>query len=251
MESMKSTRASAFLAVSLVALFSAGCATKKYVQTKVIQPLEAKISGVDKKTDANSTQITEVDRKAEAGISDVNSKAENAAQSAAKAGKDAQDAQTLAQKGVDQAGAVAKDLDNVDNYQQVKEDKVLFRFNHSDLTSEDKQKLDDIAQSVASMKHYALEVQGYTDKTGTKDYNLELSRRRADAVVRYLTEAHNVPLVKIHMLGYGPDKPAQPNNTREGRKENRRVEVRILAPQLASPQTAQTPQSTNNTGTQP
>ena len=250
MESLKSTRASAFLAVGLVALFSASCATKKYVQTKVLQPLEAKISGVDKKTEENSTQITEVDRKAEAGISDVNSKAENAAQSAAKAGKDAQDAQTLAQKGVDQASAVAKDLDNVDNYQPVKDEKVLFRFNRSDLTSEDKQKLDELAQSVASMKHYALEVQGYTDKTGTKDYNLELSRRRADSVVRYLTEAHNVPLVKIHMLGYGPDQPAQPNNTREGRKENRRVEVRILAPQLASAQTAQT-QSTNNNGTQP
>ena len=205
---------------------------------------------MDKKTEENSTQITEVDRKAEAGISDVNSKAENAAQSAAKAGKDAQDAQTLAQKGVDQASAVAKDLDNVDNYQPVKDEKVLFRFNRSDLTSEDKQKLDELAQSVASMKHYALEVQGYTDKTGTKDYNLELSRRRADSVVRYLTEAHNVPLVKIHMLGYGPDQPAQPNNTREGRKENRRVEVRILAPQLASAQAAQT-QSTNDTGTQP
>ena len=138
----------------------------------------------------------------------------------------------------------------MDNYQPVKDEKVLFRFNRSDLTSEDKQKLDELAQSVASMKHYALEVQGYTDKTGTKDYNLELSRRRADSVVRYLTEVHNVPLVKIHMLGYGPDKPAQPNNTREGRKENRRVEVRILAPQLASAQSAQT-QSTNNTGTQP
>ena len=238
------------LLMTLGVAFESGCATKKYVQTKVIQPLEAKISGVDKKTDENSTQITEVDRKAEAGISDVNSKAENAAQSAAKAGKDAQDAQTLAQKGVDQASAVAKDLDNVDNYQPVKDEKVLFRFNHSDLTSEEKQKLDDLAQSVASMKHYVLEVQGYTDKTGTKDYNLELSRRRADSVVRYLTEVHNVPLVKIHMLGYGPDKPAQPNNTREGRKENRRVEVRILAPQLGSAQTAQT-QSTNNTGTQP
>ena len=250
MESLKSTRASAFLAVGLAALFSASCATKKYVQTKVVRPLEAKISGVDKKTDENSTQITEVDRKAEAGISDVNSKAENAAQAAAKAGKDAQDAQTLAQKGVDQASVVAKDLDNVDNYQPVKDEKVLFRFNRSDLTSEEKQKLDDLAQSVASMKHYVLEVQGYTDKTGTKDYNLELSRRRADSVVRYLTEVHNIPLVKIHMLGYGPDKPAQPNNTREGRKENRRVEVRILAPQLASAQSAQT-QSTNNTGTQP
>ena len=57
MESLKSTRASAFLAVGLVALFTASCATKKYVQTKVLQPLEAKISGVDKKTEENSPKL--------------------------------------------------------------------------------------------------------------------------------------------------------------------------------------------------
>src|SRR5256885_13414146 len=98
MESLKSTRASAFLAVGLAALFSASCATKKYVQTKVIQPLEAKISGEDKKTDENSTQITEVDRKAEAGLSDENSKEENPSQPAAKGRQDDHDEYHLGQK---------------------------------------------------------------------------------------------------------------------------------------------------------
>ena len=75
-------------------------------------------------------------------------------------------------------------------------------------------------------------MEGFTDKIGSKQYNLELSRRRADAVVRYLTENGHVPLVKIHVLGLGEDEPAADNHTRDGRKQNRRVEIRIMAPEL-------------------
>lgn len=230
----KRTRAVALGAAILMALFLPACATKKYVQTKIYDPLEARIKGVDKKTDANATQITEVDQKAESGISQAQAKADGADRDANKADEHAGEAQTLAQKGVDQATQVGKDLDNIDNFQPVKSETVLFRINHSDLTVEDKSKLDELAQNVTPMKHYAVEVQGYTDKTGPKDYNLELSRRRADAVVRYLTEVHGIPLVKIHMLGYGADSPAQPNDTRAGRKENRRVDIKVLAPQMTA-----------------
>ena len=98
------------------------------------------------------------------------------------------------------------------------------------------------------MKHYVVEVQGFTDRTGSKLYNLQLSERRADAVVRYLTAEKNVPLVRIHRIGYGIDKPTAPNNTRKGRKENRRVEVRVLTPQ-GSPG-SQTAASSANPGSQ-
>jgi len=143
-------------------------------------------------------------------------------------------------------------LENIDNFQPVKSETVLFRLNRADLTVEDKSKLDQLAEGVTPLKHYVVEVQGYTDKTGSKEYNLELSRRRADTVVRYLTEVHNIPLVKIHMLGYGEDSPAQPNHTREGRKENRRVDIKVLAPQMSSAQAGiNTPGSTSaSTATQ-
>ena len=247
--SFQRPRAVALGAAALIALFLPACATKKYIRTQVVPPIEDKISKVDKKTDANATQITEVDQKAESGISDARAKAEGAGRDAAKADEHAGEAQTLAQKGVDQATQVGKDLDNIDNFQSVKSETVLFRINHADLTVEDKSKLDELAQNVQSMKHYAVQVQGYTDKTGSKDYNLELSRRRADAVVRYLTEVHNIPLVKIHMLGYGADSPAQPNNTRDGRKQNRRVDIKVLAPQMTAQNTntaSTTPSGSNN-----
>ena len=63
----------------------------------------------------------------------------------------------------------------------------------ADLTDDDQQQLDSLNQTLGSLKHYAIEVEGFTDKTGTQQYNLELSQRRADAVVRYLTENEHVP----------------------------------------------------------
>jgi outer membrane protein OmpA-like peptidoglycan-associated protein len=72
-----------------------------------------------------------------------------------------------------------------------------------------------------------IEVQGFTDQTGTNEQNLELSRRRASSVVRYLTTTHSVPLRKIHVIGMGEDSPAADNKTRAGRKENRRVELKV------------------------
>ena len=91
-----------------------------------------------------------------------------------------------------------------------------------------------IAQSIAGLKHYAIEVTGYTDKVGDRQYNLQLSRRRADSVVRYLTENGKIPLVRIHTLGYGEDMPAADNKSRDGRKQNRRVEVKVLAPPMTA-----------------
>lgn len=237
---------------TLLILLSTGCATKKWVQTKVVEPMDARIHGVDKKTDQNAQQIKDTDQRAEQGISEAKSEAENAGKQAADAQSQAQTAQTTAQKGVADAAA-AKDFaksyaDNVDNYQPVKSQTVLFGFNKSALTDDDKQKLTELSQSLQGLKHYAIEVQGYTDATGSKQYNLELSQRRADAVVRYLTEDQKLPLAKIHVLGYGADDPVAPNRGAKNRKLNRRVEVKVMAApgtesgaQTATTSSSQTP----------
>ncbi len=238
---------------SLLILLTAGCATKKFVRENVSN-LETKIGGVDKKVDEktteNATRITDLDRKTEGGIADAQKKAEYAGQQAGKAEADAQGANTLAQKGVDQANKVREQVENADNFQPVKSETVLFKFNHADLTPEDKEQLDALAPSVASMKHYVIEVTGYTDEVGDRQYNLELSRRRADTVVRYLTENGKIPLVRIHNLGYGEDLPAADNKSREGRKQNRRVEVKVLAPPMTATAQASTTQASSGTVTQ-
>ena len=82
-------------------------------------------------------------------------------------------------------------------------------------------------KSFNSMKGYVVEVEGFADRTGNVAYNRDLSRKRADAVVHYLAVEHNIPLRSIRELGVGSDFPDANNKTREDRKENRRVDVKI------------------------
>lgn len=244
------TRVAAISVAGLLVLSTVGCATKKMVRQSVDE-LETKINRVDhkvdEKTEQNADAIREVDQKAQTGIAQAQKTGEDAAQQASKADQDAQGANTLAQKGVTQAAQVQQTMDGMDNPQTVKTETVLFGFDRSNLTDEDKSKLDALQQMVANLKYYSVEVTGYTDKTGPVAYNLDLSRKRADAVVRYLTENDKVPLVKVHVLGYGEDMPAGDNHSRSGRKENRRVEIKILAPQQNGTQT----QSSSNAPPEP
>lgn len=220
-------------------MFTSACATKNFVRN-LVHPLETHLSQVDQKTAENSNQIKDVDARAERGISDAQHSADAAGQNAQAADQHATTAQNSAVKAQDSAQQAQSMADNVDNYQPAKKETVLFAFNSSKLTEEDKQELDQIAQTVQPLKHYAIQVQGFTDSTGPTAYNLELSQRRADAVVRYLTEVHHIPLVRIYKLGYGKDSPAAPNKTSAGRKENRRVEVTAMAAQMPTMTTAQT-----------
>ena len=92
-----------------------------------------------------------------------------------------------------------------------------------------KEQLDNFGQQLSSGKSFILEVTGGTDSTGPDDYNYALSQRRADAVVQYLATKYNVPARRFYLIGIGKDKEVAPNNTADGRKQNRRVEVRMLS----------------------
>jgi OOP family OmpA-OmpF porin len=75
-----------------------------------------------------------------------------------------------------------------------------------------------------------IEVAGFASSEGDAAANERLSQRRADAVVRYLTENHAIPLRRlITPYGFGAKQPIADNSSIEGRKQNRRVEVKILA----------------------
>jgi len=213
------------LALTLIAT---GCATKKYVRNS-IDPLEARLGKVEEDSNENSRRITDVDQKAQTGITEAKTQADSADKNATAAGERAQSAQTLAQNSMTEADRVREELRNSDNFQTLTTETVLFGFNHSNLDEDAQKKLDDVASLVSGKKRFIIEVQGFTDHTGPMDYNLELSRRRADAVVRYLTLERKVPLARVFRIGYGEDSPAASNDTREGREQNRRVEISVLA----------------------
>ena len=123
-------------------------------------------------------------------------------------------------------------VNNLDNYQEVETVTVYFELNSSALGDEAKEGLDQLAQQVLTQKAYRIEVAGFADITGNASYNQILSGERANAVVRYLEEHGNVPIYRIITpAGMGTSHEAAPNATSEGRKLNRRVEVKVLVNQ--------------------
>jgi OOP family OmpA-OmpF porin len=122
---------------------------------------------------------------------------------------------------------------------------VNFRIGSSVLTADGKTKLDAIATKALNAKGYVLEVTGFADSTGNTERNRVLSQRRADAVIRYLVEQHQIPLRRIiQPYGFGESNPIADNKTRDGRAENRRVEVKVLVNKGLT-----TPAPTMNPGT--
>jgi len=119
----------------------------------------------------------------------------------------------------------------LDDYDVADQSTVLFKVNSAILTPDAKKALDDLAQKALATKGYVIEVAGFTDTTGSVQKNRILSQKRADAVVQYLAENFDIPLRRmITPFGYGEAeaKAAADNTTREGREQNRRVEVKIL-----------------------
>jgi OOP family OmpA-OmpF porin len=85
--------------------------------------------------------------------------------------------------------------------------------------------LDLVATSMMNNPDINVEIAGYTDNTGTAATNVRLSQARADAVRAYLA-SKGVPLTRMVAKGYGSDSPIASNATRDGREQNRRVELR-------------------------
>jgi OmpA-OmpF porin, OOP family len=125
-------------------------------------------------------------------------------------------------------------VDAMNTYQMAKSETVLFGVNSWNLTKDEKAKLGEFARAVNGLDRYVIEVQGFTDKTGPASYNETLSQERAQTVARYLTNEEKVPVRSITMLGSGYAQPVADDKTRDGRKQNRRVEIRLFVPEATS-----------------
>jgi outer membrane protein OmpA-like peptidoglycan-associated protein len=105
---------------------------------------------------------------------------------------------------------------------------VYFPINKYNLATSDKKALDELAAKAMAMKGYVVEVAGFADATGDPDKNLELSQRRADAVVQYLAVAHNVPPRRmVTPIGYG-DTHSRVEGSTQPQALDRRVEAKLL-----------------------
>jgi OOP family OmpA-OmpF porin len=216
-----------------------GCATKNYVRNQTA-PLVEKTGELETKTADNNRQIHDVDDKAQSGIKQTQGAADTASQNAQNANKSAGDAEVAANTAVHRADSLESVVKGLDDYKPAADVSVTFGFDKAVLTKADQAQLDTFATQLGSAKGYILEVTGGTDSTGPVQYNYDLSQRRADAVVEYLASKYGVPAHRFYLIGIGKDKCVAPNTTADGRKQNRRVEVRLLenATAGAPPQTA-------------
>ncbi|NOT58642.1 MAG: OmpA family protein, partial [Acidobacteria bacterium] len=158
----------------------------------------------------------------------------NMANGGAKAAQEAADKAMLAANSANEritttAETLNGRISSLDEYEAAKTITLNFKVGSAVLSTDAKAALDEIATQAKNEKGYVIQVAGFASADGNETLNRRLSQRRAENVMSYLIENHDISQRRIVTpLGYGEARPAADNTTREGRKENRRVEVAIL-----------------------
>lgn len=222
------TFGAAILASTLAVALVTGCSTKNYVRSQT-GPLIQQTNELDAKTAADHRSIIDTDQRAQAGITKAQSAADQANQHALSAGQAAESANQSAEEAVNHVSTLEGVVANLDNYKTLSDVSVTFGFDKATLTEADHDQLDQLASNLQSTRGYILALTGGTDSVGDKEYNYQLSQRRANAVVYYLQTKYNIPPHKFYLIGIGEDNPVADNHTRQGRAENRRVEIKLLS----------------------
>ncbi|HEY2358483.1 MAG TPA: OmpA family protein [Phenylobacterium sp.] len=179
------------------ALSLGGCATEKYVNEHVAT-VDTRVSAVD-------SHLTDVDTR----LGATDKSAQDALQRATAAGK-------LAEGKFDFAVVMS-------------DDSVKFPVNAHELSPEAQARLAELATRLKNdNKNVYLEIQGHTDSKGSPAYNETLGQQRAEAARLFLNK-QGVALNRIATISYGQNDPVAPNNTRDGRAQNRRVVIIVMS----------------------
>ena len=213
----------ALLAAAMVVL--PACATKGYVNQQItgvngkVESLTKTVEETQERTKANEGKINVVDQKAGA--------AQGSADAARKAAADAD-----ARAGAADAKAVAVDAASRKLVYSVtlSADQSDFAVGKWELPDAAKARIDELVGRVkADGQNVYFEIEGHTDSTGPKALNDKLGLERAEAAMKYLRDQHQIPLHKISVISYGPDKPVAPNKTKVDRAQNRRIVINVLS----------------------
>ena len=220
------------VAVLVVVAGLPACASKTFVSKRVkvvndkVETLSQSVEETQERTRRNEGVIRDVDQKAQAAQGTA-----NRAQQAASA------ANAEARAAGDKAAAVGVKADDLDKASKrlvytvvLSEDHGQFKLGKATLPEEAKASLDELVSKLKADPNGAyFEIEGHTDSLGTKEVNERVGLDRAEAVKRYLFEQHQIPLHKMNVISYGMEKPVASNKTRDGRAQNRRVVIRVLA----------------------
>jgi len=202
-----------YFGILLIILLIAGtgCATKKFVLGEVAA-LDQKVEGVESAVEESQKRIKEHDEKL-ATLGSLISQQES------------------------ELIKFDSKIEEVKKYargklilqETIRNEETKFKLDSYELSAEAKEKLDEFVKMlIAQDKGVYLEIQGHTDTTGPESWNLLLGKKRAEAVMEYLHKKYNIPLHRMEVISYGSSEPAADNETREGRVQNRRVEILVF-----------------------
>jgi peptidoglycan-associated lipoprotein len=184
-------------AVMVGAVGISGCATKGFVRQKV-SAVNQKVDTANGRLDQDDTHLANLDR--------------------------------TSQEALDRAQAAGKLAEGKFLYSMVlSDDSVKFPVDRASLSPEAQSRLMDFVQKLKSdNRNVYVEIQGHTDSTGSPAFNKKLGEDRAEAV-RLFMNKQGVALNRMSTISYGDEAPVAPNNTKDGRAQNRRVVVIVLA----------------------
>jgi OOP family OmpA-OmpF porin len=192
---------------------------------RVARAVESRAAPLEDRATNTETKLSQVEQNAQrlSGQLDELAAVANTAKGGAKA------AQETADSAVAGVNATNERISALDDYTPQTVLAVNFKTGSAMLSADSKTKLDELATKALNSKGYVLEISGFADTTGSINRNRILSQRRADNVIRYLVENHQIPLRRIITpYGFGETNPVAENDSREGRAQNRRVEVKLL-----------------------
>ncbi|HYR41549.1 MAG TPA: OmpA family protein, partial [Terriglobia bacterium] len=219
---------SVLLFVSAAIMVTSGCATKKYVSNQVkassdtltariettqgevretqdnVDKVDKKVSGVDAKVSGVDTKVSELDTKTTEQFNSVRTDVQGVDQKASKA-------QTSAERAGNDVSVLDQKFQNRNHFNITGEKAVQFKVNSATLESQYMETLDEIAIVLRQNPDAIVVLEGRTDNTGAKDYNVKLGERRIDAVRRYLAIEKGVPVYRIHNISLGAEKPVAEN----------------------------------------
>jgi outer membrane protein OmpA-like peptidoglycan-associated protein len=225
--------------IILLAMGAPGCATRRYVRNKVA-PVNQRVSDLEQKT---NEQIAAVSSKEQADVSRLDERINTTDSRVVEVAGVAQQASVAASQAYQLGEANRTEMRThtthqvvtkfeTGNFQLIDKGDVTFKVNKSNLDKQSQAVLDVIAQKAKSTPGSVINLEGFADKSGGDEHNLTLSRKRADAVARYLVQ-QNIPLRDINRIGLGEEIPSStlasdfPN---PGAMATRRVYIRVYAP---------------------
>jgi outer membrane protein OmpA-like peptidoglycan-associated protein len=234
------------LLTSATLVATSGCATKKFVRSSVqtsSDALSARIDtnegemreirdNLDRKVSGVDSRVTALDTKTTAGLEAVRTDVRGVDQKAGDARAAADKAGTSADRANSAVSTLGDKFTNRNQYNVTDEKTVQFKFDSAKLDQTYMDMLDQIASTLVSNPNAIVVLEGRTDSTGDKDYNVRLGERRVDAVRQYLAVDKSVPVYKIHEVSFGAAKPIAENNTKDGREKNRAVTITVLVPKV-------------------